>query len=109
MNSKQGDVRRLLVVALAVLVFMLAMRAKLALYDPPQAGSINPAAASKLWVSGEKAKPLASTVPAFWLSALLFLLLPLCRLRWARPVDETPSPCFVHAELYRFLRPPPSF
>ncbi|HVP53347.1 MAG TPA: hypothetical protein VMT05_14635 [Terriglobales bacterium] len=96
--------------ALVVFVFVLAMGAKLSQYDPPHPGSINPAAASKLWVSGEKLK---SAVPGSlalpWLAAFLFFSPPARRILCSEPGWK---PALRHSslgELYRFLRPPPVF
>jgi len=101
---------RVLVVVLAVLVCALALQAKLSLYDPPHPGSVSPAAASKLWVSGEKLKgTLPELLPLLWLAAALFFLPP------ARPMVRAESGRalaprrFCLRELYRFLRPPPAF
>lgn len=109
-DSRQAACRRVLLAALVVFVFVLALRAKLSLYDPPHPGSINPAAASKLWVSGEKLKTVVpALLPLLWLPALLFFSARARRvlrseLGWMpalRPVSLS--------ELYRFLRPPPAF
>ena len=109
-NRRQAACRRLLVAALVVFVFGLALQAKLSLYDTPHPGSINPAAAAKLWVSGEKAKVVPTgTLPALWLAPLLFSVFPLRRvlaLSHERPL----APRHLdRLELYRFLRPPPAF
>jgi len=92
-----------------VSVFVLALRAKLSLYDPPHPGSINPAAASKLWVSGEKLKTaVAALLPLLWLAALPLLLSPARRaLRSASGWMPALRPLSLD-ELYRCLRPPPA-
>jgi len=98
------------VAALVVFVFVLAMGAKLSLYDPPRPGSINPAAASKLWVSGEKLKTaVPALVPLLWMAALLFFTPPVRRSLHSEP-GWMPAPSHLAlGELYRFLRPPPAY
>jgi hypothetical protein len=104
--------RRYLVIVLAVCVFVLALGAKLSLYDLPQPGKISPAAVSKLWVGSDKARPeLSPKLPVFWLtaSASLFTLAPTRHIVSSLP-NRVPS--LLHLEQfqpYRFLRPPPSF
>jgi hypothetical protein len=100
----------LFVAALVVFVFVLALGAKLSLYDSPHPGSINPAAASKLWVSGEKLKTaVAGAVPVLWLAALVFSPPPArLILRSASGRAPVPRPSGL-IELCRFLRPPPAF
>lgn len=96
--------------ALAVLVGVLALGAKLSLYDAPHPGSINPASISKLWVSGERLKttqPFA--LPILWLATLLLFPLPVQLTVRAEPCKEHAPRHFVLCELYRFLRPPPAF
>jgi len=96
--------------ALVVFVFVLAFRAKLSLYDPPHPGSINPAAASKLWVNGEKLKTaVPALLPFLWLAALLFFPPPAGRVHRSEP-GWTPALRPVSlGERYRFLRPPPAY
>jgi hypothetical protein len=98
------------VVVLAVCVFVLALRAKLSLYDPPQVGSVNPASVSKLWVSSDKVKPATAVfLPVLWFAALLSLLPP-ARSILTSQAGHTPAPRHLTLrELYRFLRPPPTF
>ena len=109
-DSRRAAGGRILVAALVVFVFVLAFSAKLSLYDPPHPGSINPAAASKLWVNGEKLKTaVPALLPLLWLAALVFFPFSARRvfrfeLGWTpalRPVSL--------GELYRFLRPPPAY
>jgi len=109
-DSREAAFGRVLVAVLAVCVFVLALGAKLSLYDPPHSGSINPVAASKLWVSGEKLKAaVPGLLPFLWLAALLFFPPPV-RLIFRSEPGWTPAPRhFSLSELYRFLRPPPAF
>ena len=109
-NSTRTAFSRLLLSTLVVLVFVLALRAKLSLYDPPHPGSISPAAAAKLWVSGEKLKtPVLGVCWLPGLAALLLLSGPSLRVLLSEPA-WTPAPRHLIAgEVYRFLRPPPSF
>ena len=94
--------------ALVVFVFVLALGAKLSMYDPPHPGAINPVSASKLWVSGEKLETMPpGLLPVLWLTTLLFFLPRVPRILRSEP-------CRTHAprrsdlrELYRFFRPPP--
>jgi hypothetical protein len=97
------------VAALVVFVFGLALRAKLSLYDPPHPGSINPAAASKLWVSGEKLKTVTGTLPVLWLALLLFSVFPARRVLALTPENPLARRHLDRLELFRFLRPPPAF
>jgi len=111
MDSRQAACRRVLVAVLVVFVFALALRAKLSLYDAPHPGSINPAAASKLWVSGEKVGTAApALLPLLWLAALLLFFPPSLRRVLLSEPGWTPTlrPLSL-GELYRFLRPPPAF
>ena len=108
-NPRQAAWRRLLVAALVLFVFGLALRAKLSLYDPPQPGSINPAAASKLWVSGEKLKAVAGTLPVLWFAPLLFAVFPIRRVLALAPEGLLAPRHLDRLELFRFLRPPPAF
>jgi len=107
-DSREGACARILVAALVVCVFVLALGAKLSLYDAPHPGSINPAAASKLWVSGEKLKTVVpALLPLLWLAALLFFPPPARR---TFPSEPGWTPVRRHLSLgalYRFLRPPP--
>ncbi|HYN14917.1 MAG TPA: hypothetical protein VES66_03900 [Terriglobales bacterium] len=94
--------------ALVVFVFLLALRAKLSLYEPPHPGSINPAAASKLWVSGEKLKTMTpGLLPVLWLTLLLFFMPPARRILRSEPCGTNAPRYLSLGELYRFLRPPP--
>lgn len=108
-NPRQVVFRRLLVAALVAFVFGLALQAKLSLYDPPHPGSINPAAASKLWVSGEKLKTVAGTLPVLWLAPLLFSVFPVRRVLALAPESPLAPRHLDRLELFRFLRPPPAF
>ena len=107
-DSRQAACRRVLVVALVVFVFALALGAKLSLYDPPQPGSINPAAASKLWVSGEKVRTAApALLPLLWLAALLFFPPPARHVLHSEPGWTPALRPLSLGDIYRFLRPPP--
>ena len=109
-DSRQKARRRWLVAALAVFVFVLALRAKLSLYNPPQPGEISAAAAAKLWVNGEKAKVVPTgTLPALWLAACLASFFPACRVLSLAPESLLAQGQLDRLELYRFLRPPPAF
>lgn len=108
-ESRQAACSRILVSALVVFVFVLALRAKLSLYDPPHPGSINPAAASKLWVNGEKLETaVPALLPLLWLAAPLFFPFSARRVFHSEP-DWTPVPSPASlGELCRFVRPPPA-
>lgn len=109
-DSRQKARRRWLVAALIVFVFVLALRAKLSLYDPPQPGKISAAAAAKLWVNGEKAKMVPTgTLPALWLAAWLVCFFPARRVLSLAPEILLAQGLLDRLELYRFLRPPPAF
>ena len=109
-DSKQAACCRFLLAALVVSVFVLALQAKLSLYDPPHPGSINPAAASKLWVNGEKLKTAVLALwPPLWPAALLVFPPPARRvLRSDHGWTPALRPLSL-IELYRFLRPPPAY
>jgi hypothetical protein len=95
--------------ALVVFVFVLALGAKVSLYDAPHPGSINPAA-SKLWVSGEKLKTtVPSLLPLLWLAALLFFPPPARLIVRSEPGWTPALRHLCLGELYRFLRPPPAY
>ncbi len=102
---------RFLIPALAVLVFVLGLHAKLSQYHPPDPGSINPVAASKLWVNGEKLDMVVWTaLPVLWLAAVFFSRPPLRRVFRPRVAENTPAPRYLSMfELYRLLLPPPAF
>lgn len=109
-GPKQASHRRLLVIALAVFVFVLALRAKLSLYEPSHPGSVNPASASKLWVNGEKLKSaILAFLPVLWLTALLLFPRPLPHIVRSEHTRTAAPRHFGLRELYRFLRPPPAF
>ncbi|MGC2323581.1 MAG: hypothetical protein WA463_13220 [Terriglobales bacterium] len=107
---RQAKRLRWVVLALAVCVCVLALRAKLSLYDPPHPGSVNPVSVSKLWVSGENLKAATpGLAPVLWLAALLSLLPPVPRVLRSE-LSSAPAPrYFTLRELYRFVRPPPAF
>ena len=108
-ESRQVVFVRIMVSALVVLVFVLALRAKLSLYDPPHRAAINPAAASKLWVSGEKLKTAVLWLFSLpWLAALFLFPTQSRRVFPVQPVRRRARP-FALSELYRFLRPPPAY
>jgi len=109
--SRQAGHRRFLGAALAILVGVLALQAKLSLYDPPHSGSINPVSTSKLWVNGEKLETAApGLLPVLWVAALLSFPPPARRILRSEPGSRAPAPRHLWLyELYRFLRPPPAF
>jgi len=109
-DFREAGCDRVLVAALVVFVFVLALGAKLSLYDPPHSGPINPVATSKLWVNGEKLKTgVPGLSPILWLAALFFFSPPARRILRSE-LAWTPAPRhFSLGELYRFLRPPPAF
>jgi hypothetical protein len=109
-DSRQKARRLLLVAALAVFVFALAVRAKLSLYDPPQPGKISAAAAAKLWVNGEKVKAVPTgTLPALGLAAFLVPFFRARRVLGLAPERPLAPRHLDRLELFRFLRPPPAF
>jgi len=109
-DSRQAAYARVLVAVLAAFVFVLALRAKLSLYEPPHSGSINPAAASKLWVNGEKLKSaVPGSLALLWLAALLFFPPPTRYILCSNPGRTPAHRHLSRGELYRFLRPPPAF
>jgi len=106
-ESRQTACSRILVSALVVLVFVLALRAKLSLYDPPHAGSISPAAASKLWVSSDKLKTVTGMLPVLWFTPLLLFFFPPRRVLAFAIADRLVMRDFERFQRFRFLRPPP--
>lgn len=97
-------------VLLAACVFTLAIQAKLSLYQPPHPGSVNPAAASKLWVTAERLKTAPPQFfPVLWLTTLL-LFPPPAPYSFRSEPGRTPAPRpFGLHEIHCFLRPPPAF
>ena len=102
---------RYLIPGLIVLVFVLGLHAKLSQYHPPDPGSINPVAASKLWVNGEKLDMVVWTaVPVLWLAAAFMACPPIRRVFRSRVAEHTPAPRYLSMfELFRLLLPPPAF
>ena len=96
------------VVLLALLVFLLALNAKLSLYEQP----LHPNAtnSSKMWLNGQKMEAQPPTVLVFAIVSVVFLLVRPLPFRAAWPRAEfhigppAPLPAF---HLHRFLRPPP--
>jgi hypothetical protein len=98
---------KLLVVVLSLFVFLLALNAKLSMYDQPEHTATS---TSKLWLNGQKMEGQTPVVLIIAVLAVVFLPL---RLRFPRsPWPEidfsaparSPLPAF---ETHRFLRPPP--
>jgi len=108
-NSSQSARRRWLIAALAVFVFALALRAKLSLYDPPQPGTVQVAAAAKLWVNGDKPRlPFTGLLPVLLLTAVFRCLVPARLALGSLPVSPRAARQRQPFELFRFLRPPPA-
>ena len=106
MNFRAKQVR-VFVVVLSLLVFLLALNAKLSLYDQPaHANTVN---SSKLWLNGQKMEqPQATLVLAVLSVAYVVLRLRFPRSRWQRAWIQEPRPSRLTAfRAYRFLRPPP--
>jgi hypothetical protein len=98
---------RVFVIVLSLLVFLLALNAKLSLYDQPEhANTVN---SSKLWLNGQKMEPPPVTLVLAVLSvAYVVLRLRFPRSPWQRVSIEEPTPSRLTAfRAYRFLRPPP--
>lgn len=95
------------VVMLSLLVFLLALNAKLSLYDQPEhANTVN---SSKLWLNGQKMEPPPATLVLAVLSvAYVVLRLRFPRSPWQRVRIQEPKPSRLTAfRAHRFLRPPP--
>jgi hypothetical protein len=97
-----------IVILLSLFVFLLALNAKLSLYEqPPHPNATN---SSKMWLNGQKMEAQAPNVLVFAIVSVAFLLirpLPFCA-AWPRAEFHIGPPCPLAAfETYRFLRPPP--
>lgn len=111
-NPSQKKWARYLVCAVCLLVFLLALNAKVSKYESESLHRLpmNPASASKLWLDGEKnsLQMPSGFVPLFWLAAFLFAAYAI-RIDSREPIDDTAIPrCLPFFELHRFLRPPPA-
>jgi hypothetical protein len=97
-----------IVILLSLFVFLLALNAKLSLYEQPP--HPNATSSSKMWLKGQKMEARALNVLVSALVGLAFLLVRPLPFRAAWPRTEfhidppSPLPAF---ELHRFLRPPP--
>jgi hypothetical protein len=102
---------KLFVVILSLFVFLLALNAKLSLYE--HSAQANATSSSKLWLNGQKMEMQTQSLLVFSvLSAILFLLSPrFHRSPWTRArviaIATVPS-VLPDFEQHRFLRPPPS-
>jgi len=101
---------RILLVLSCVLVFSFAFHAKVAVYHDP--GHLDGSTASKMWPASGKLESgvLAPGLAAFWLLALLVLLL--CLPAQRRLAIVRRPPIFVARQAYfakRFQRPPPQY
>ncbi|HWY70633.1 MAG TPA: hypothetical protein VNX88_18340 [Terriglobales bacterium] len=97
------------IVILSLLVFFLALNAKLSAYDYPP--SVNGPSSAKLWLNGQKmeAQTPSSLVLAIFSVAFIFLRPLREKLRWPRAQFQTSTPtAFELLQLHRFLRPPPA-
>jgi hypothetical protein len=97
-----------LIIALSLFVFLLALNAKLSLYQ--QSTHANATNSSKLWLNGQKMEAQAPPILVFAVLSFTFALLrprfrqtPWPRVQFEVPV-VTPARTF---QLHRFLRPPP--
>jgi len=107
MNRRARQIR-LFVVALSLLVFLLALNAKLSLYEQPT--PVNATTSSKLWLNGQKMEqPTATLVLAVLSVAYVVLRLRFPRSPWQRVQVQEPVPSRLTAfRARRFVRPPPS-
>ena len=98
---------RFFVIVLSLLVFLLALNAKLSLYDQPE--HVNTVNSSKLWLNGQKMEqPPVTLVLAVLAVAYVVLRLRFPRSPWQRVQIQTPVPSRLIAfRARRFLRPPP--
>ena len=109
--SPRAKQLRLFVVLLSLLVFVLALNAKLSLYEQPlHANATN---SSKLWLNGQKME--AQTPATLLVLAVLPVAFIVLRLRfhvspWPKVPIRVSVPSSLNAfEVHRFLRPPPIF
>src|SRR5579884_1472919 len=99
---------KLLLIALSLFVFLLALDAKLSLYEQPT--HVNTTNSSKLWLNGQKMEAQSSPVLVLAVLSIAFVLLRprFHRSPWPAMQLRTPRPSVVPSfELHRFLRPPP--
>jgi hypothetical protein len=104
--------RRALLLALCVLVFLFALHAKTAVYNGSAPAKVTPSTASKLWVSGQKMEiqPVDSATGGalFFVALLCVFGLYLHRERRVQSAFLIPPPRdFSLRYIHRFLRPPP--
>lgn len=108
MSPKAKEIK-ILLIALSLFVFLLALDAKLSLYEQP--AQVDATNSSKLWLSGQK---METQTPPVLVLAVLSLAFVLLRPRFQRsPLPTTqlrvPRPSAMPAfEFHRFLRPPPN-
>lgn len=101
---------KLFVVILSLLVFLLALDAKLSLYE--RSAHADAPSTSKLWLNGQKmeAQTPLILVLAVLSAVLLFLRPRFRRSPWTRARVISLVPSFLpDFEQHRFLRPPPAF
>lgn len=106
--SPQARKIRLFVVALSLFVFLLALNAKLSVYDSP--AQANATSTSKLWLNGQKMEGQAQMVLVIAVLAVAFLPLSMRfpRSPWAKVQLREPIRYQVPVfEFDRFVRPPP--
>ena len=100
---------RFAIIVLSLLVFLLALNAKLSAYDVPP--HVNGPISSKLWLNGQK---MEAQAPSLLVLAVLSLCLLLFRpvrerSRWPRvQFQNGTSTALELLHLHRFLRPPPT-
>jgi hypothetical protein len=106
MNFRAKPIR-VFVIVLSLLVFLLALNAKLSLYDQPE--HTNTVNSSKLWLNGQKMEPPPVTLVLAVLSvACVVLRLRFPRSPWQRVWIQEPRPSRRTAfRMFRFFRPPP--
>jgi|SRR5581483_8371050 len=105
-NAKQI---KILLIALSLFVFLLALYAKLSLYEQP--AQVDATNSSKLWLNGQKMEAQAPPVLVFAVLSRTFILLPPRFHQSPSPSAQlrAPRPFAVPSfELHRFLRPPPN-
>ena len=95
-------------VALSLFVFLLALDAKLSLYEQP--AQVDATNSSRLWLNGQKME--AQTLPILVLAVLtaVFILSRPRSHQSSRPGTSPRAPlasAIPAFELHRFLRPPP--
>jgi hypothetical protein len=97
-------------IALSLFVFLLALNAKLSLYQQPR--HANATNTSKLWLNGQKMEAQAPPILVFAVLSVTFALLRprFHQTAWSRVQFEVPviTPARTF-QLHRFLRPPPVF